>query len=54
MFTIRCEKCKNEIELTKENFCDIVNGKENIDIVAYDSDIILTCFECFNSISTRD
>ena len=54
MFIIRCEKCKNEIEITKETLCDIVDGKENIDIVAFDNDIILTCFKCYNSISTKD
>lgn len=54
MFVIICEKCKNKIELTEENICDIVNGKEVVDITVYDDDITLTCFECFNSISTRE
>ena len=57
MFTIRCEKCKNEILVDKEKLYDIVKNYGEIELIVSDTIgtyIQIFCNKCYNYIELKD
>lgn len=54
MFTIRCEKCKNEVLIDKQKLYSILKGSGEIEVVAHHMYMQIVCNKCYNYIEVKE
>ena len=52
MFVLKCKECGNEMLISDEILCEMIDWDETINIVQHGYNIIITCFKCCNSVSS--